>query len=284
MPEIKRYISERKFDNFKKDISPLVKKIRESMGELNFQLRKDDLFNIYYKGNSLAEVKVQRQYYVVSIHEKFKAPKAAEKRFPKNRFNNPKRKKKNYDSIFLKPEELSIFFQVSIIKALAARIKSINYGEEITFEQSLISDNLDSEDIIIIDRQVGGGGISGFLDLLALKKVARAKYRFVVLEVKLGNNKELDGEVVSQIEKYIEAIKENINNFRECYQINYAQKKELGLFPMDFPDEISIDNEVEGRIVVGLYSKIGEEYINNLLRKYPDWKSKIIHFRNELKL
>lgn len=295
MDEIKRYLSENRFDNFKKDIAtgrnPLIDTIKNSGGELDLQFRPENKLNIYYKGNSLAEIEVQLNNYVVKIHEKFKpfdsAGKVDRNRFPGNRF---KKSNKNYDKIKLERGELLKFFQKEIIKNLSTNIKSVNNGEEITFEQSLITDNLDCEDIIIIDRQVAGGGIindegkKGKLDLLALKKTNSGKYKFVVLEVKLGNNKDLEGKVVNQIESYIGSIRNNIKSFKKCYETNFAQKKEIGLFPDYFPDSITIDDKVDGKIVVGLYSKIGEQYINKLTKKYPEWKKgiNIIQFKNEL--
>ena len=161
----------------------------------------------------------------------------------------------------------------------------MNNGEEIAFEQSLMTDNLHCEDFIIIDRQVGGGGLKGFLDLLALKKIEKGKYRFVVLEIKLGNNIELKGKVVKQIEGYMDDISKNINSFQKCYENNYKQKKEIGLFPEYFPNAIKIDKLVEGKIVVGLYSVLGDHYIDELTKKYPDWmKDKnIIQFKNKIK-
>lgn len=295
MDEIKRYLSENRFYNIKKDIAtgrnPLIDKIRNSGGELDLQFRPENKLNIYYKGNSLAEVEVQVNNYVVKIHEKFDpinaAGKDAAKRFPRNRF---KKSDKNYDKIKLERGELLKFFQKEIIKNLSTNIKSVNNGEEITFEQSLITDNLDCEDIIIIDRQVAGGGIindegkKGILDLLALKKTNSGKYKFVVLEVKLGNNKDLEGKVVDQIESYMGSIRNNIQIFKECYETNYAQKKEIGLFPDNFPDSITIDDKVDGKIVVGLYSKIGEKYIETLTKKYPEWKEgiNIIQCKNDL--
>lgn len=295
MDEIKRYFSENRFDNFKKDIAtgrnPLIDKIRNSGGELDLQFRPENKLNIYYKGNSLAEIEVQVNNYVVKIHEKFNPINSADKddgkRFPENRF---KKIDKNYYKIKLERGELLKFFQKNIIESLSANIKSVNNGEEITFEQSLITDNLDCEDIIIIDRQVAGGGIindkkkKGILDLLALKKTNRGKYKFVVLEVKLGNNKDLEGKVVDQIIAYMNSIRNNIKSFKKCYETNYAQKKEIGLFPDYFPDSITIDDQVDGKIVVGLYSKIGEQYIKKLTNKYPEWKKgiNIIQFKNEL--
>ncbi|RLC28581.1 MAG: hypothetical protein DRH37_09260, partial [Deltaproteobacteria bacterium] len=205
MKGITRYFSEDKFVKFKKDFSFLIKKIKDSKGELDLQIRPGNKFNIYYKGNSLAEVTIQKANYVIKIHKEFEPIEASERdpkhRFPMKRFvfigGTP------YVLITLIPEELPKFFQSKIINALTSKIKKVNNGEEITFEQSLITDNIDSEEVIIIDRQVGGGGLSGILDLLALKKIDHAKYRLVILEVKLGNNIELKNKVAGQIKKYI---------------------------------------------------------------------------------
>ncbi len=283
MKGIKRYFSENAFVKFKDDFSFLIKKIKDSKGELDLQIRPYNRFNIYYKGNSLAEVTIQGSNYSIKIHEKFESVEAAKEdkpkqRFPKERFS---RSGKYYDKIILNSNELHIFFQNSIIERLKKNIKNVNYKEEITFEQSLITDNIDSKNVIIIDRQVAGGGLKGTLDLLALKEIDHAKYRLVVLEVKLGNNDELKDKVIGQIKNYIEVIQERIEEFRNCYEENYAQKKAAGLFPDEFPENITIDNEVEGRIVVGLYSEIGKKYIKELLNKYPDWENKIIQFYNK---
>ena len=292
MSNIQRYFSESAFQILKEDIfkgkKPLIQTIIQSGGELDLQIRPNNKFNVYYKGNSLAEVEIQpANYYNIKIHAKFdpigSATKDGLKRFPNERFrvNNTG----DYFYIKINRNELLKFFQGKIINALSSKIKAVNYSEEITFEQSLITDNLECEDFIIIDRQVGGGGISGFLDLLALKKNKTGRYKFVVLEVKLGNNTELKGKVVGQIEAYMEAIKNNVENFKKCYEINYAQKKELGIFPESFPATIQIDDIVDGRIVVGLYSKIGDEYIKELTSKYPDWKfgKNIVQFKNVLR-
>lgn len=288
---IQRYFSKERFENFKTDIragsNPLIPKINISGGELDFQIRPHDKFNLYYKGNSLAEVAVQKSGYSIKIHQKFEPQESAKRdskgRFPEDRFKQSE-KEKFYYSIIVPRNELLIFFQKKIIKSLSSNIKKVNYGEEITFEQSLMTDNLDNEDFIIIDRQIGGGGLPGRLDLLALRKIKRGIYRFVVLEVKLGINPDLKGEVVNQIDKYINAISDNIKNFKVCYEKNYQQKKEIGLFPDTFPSTIKIDKKVEGKIVVGLYSKIGAKYIAELTKKHPTWKlgKNIIQFKNEL--
>jgi len=50
-------------------------------------------------------------------------------------------------------------FQKKYLDKLFSNIKEVNYSEEITFEQMLITDNSDRSDLIIIDRQVTETGM-----------------------------------------------------------------------------------------------------------------------------
>lgn len=102
---------------------------------------------------------------------------------------------------------------------------------------------------------------------MALKRLSETHYRFVVVEVKLGRNKDLKHAVVGQIADYIAHIKANINEFADCYEENYSQKQYLGLIHPPLPSGlISIDRkEVEGMIVVGSYSKIAKSLMSTLL-------------------
>ena len=70
---IKRYfeMGEQRWEKTKKDLQQLVKVINESGGEYSLQLR-ENYFNIYYQGNSLAKVVPNRSgTYSVGIHKKF---------------------------------------------------------------------------------------------------------------------------------------------------------------------------------------------------------------------
>ncbi len=72
-PIIKRYLdlSAEGWKQFAKNLRPLVQLINGSGGEYNLQLR-ENYFNIYYQGNSLAMVKSNESGpYFVDIHEKF---------------------------------------------------------------------------------------------------------------------------------------------------------------------------------------------------------------------
>src|SRR6056297_882515 len=114
MAEIQRYFSEVYFEKFLKDFSFLIEKIKRSNGELDFQIRPDNKFNIYYKGNSLAEVKIQKNKYVVSIHEEFEPDEVADVKDSKSRFNGRFSHSGKYLTIRLTPEELPKFFQKAI--------------------------------------------------------------------------------------------------------------------------------------------------------------------------
>jgi len=91
------------------------------------------------------------------------------------------------------------------------------------------------------------------------------------LEVKLGNNPELSGEVATQLNRYVQAITRNIKDFVDCYETNYQQKYLLGLFPSTgWPAAIRIDGAVEARVVVGSYSGIGRQQVKRLLKTHPE--------------
>jgi len=274
MGDVVRYLRENTFKNYLKPLSFLAKKVKDSDGELDLQLRKEYL-NVYYKGNSLAKVSLQPNSLKIEVHQQFAMENALDKD-AKKRFKDTKISKiGSYDVVNIGNHELfEKFFQDRIIDALSAKIKNVNNGEEITFEQSIITDNLHKNvGFIIIDRQVAGGGISGKLDLLGLKQMENGKYRFVVLEVKLGNNPELKNDVAGQLKRYVDAMDANFPDFKACYEKNYRQKYLLGLFPPSYPENIEIEEGVIGKILVGSYSKIARKQIDELTARHPHLKA-----------
>ena len=156
----------------------------------------------------------------------------------------------------------------------------MNYGEEINFEQMLITDNLNREGFIFIDRQVTDSRIRKRLDLLGLKQAEGNQYKFVVAEVKLGNNKELKNDVALQLKGYVSHIQENFKDYKKCYETQFEQKQELGLFEELKFDEIEIINPVEGLVVVGGYSGLAKQQIKILKKSHPDIE--VIHFTHEI--
>ena len=58
--EIKRYFSKDNLKRIKKDFKFLISLIDKSYGEFDFAIR-NNYFNIYYKGNSLAKVEPKKK-------------------------------------------------------------------------------------------------------------------------------------------------------------------------------------------------------------------------------
>ena len=273
---IQRYFSDENFKRIQKDFAFLLNMIQTSYGEYDLSIR-DDYFNIYYKGNSLAKVTFKKNdCYQVSIHSKFFENTSADNQ----KYYKDFKKSNDYYIIDLSAKQLHPFFQKKHLTQIASKIKSVNNGEEIGFEQALITDNLNSEKVIFIDRQVTDTIMPGKLDLLALKQVEGNKYHFLISEVKLGNNAELKEDVASQLNKYINHLKQNFIDYKACYEKHYYQKKKLGLFEKPSFAQIEIEEPVEGIIIVGGYSGIAKTQIESLVKKYPNLY--VRHFKYEL--
>jgi len=295
---IKRYLyPKERFQKAKEALPPLVQIINKSYGEYSLQLR-ENYFNIYYQGNSLAKVILNKNgTYSAEIHKEFLQLDSPYKILNKLEQYSKKNTRKNSDYICfsrIKSEDFHRFFQKDHLKRLSARIQAVNNGEEITFEQILITDNPPSENFIIIDRQVADHKSRAQIDLLALKRDSAHKpFHFLIIEEKMGRNPELKDKVGEQLNCFINHVRKYIGDYADCYERNYQQKKELGLFdPFDtrLPDKIEIDrneNTVEGLIVVGGYSQRAEKVLRENL--YPkikkNWPNiKVQQMRNEIKL
>jgi len=251
----------------KKDLKPLVKLINNSNEEYNLQIRQD-CFNIYYQGNSVAQVTPRKnRTYSVQIHEKFVAGGMREKL---ENYSSCKRSKSGYINFNVQSGNLHRFFQRNHLNRISGLIRKVHNGEEITMEQVIVTDNPSSPNFFIIDRQVADHLNSARIDLLALQRNEKGKYYFVVFEIKLGRNPELREKAGKQVSNYVKHIREHIDDYVFCYQKNYQQKKQLGLFDNtdeSMPDSILIDcdeNSVEGVVVAGGYSQLAKENIKQL--------------------
>jgi len=266
MSELKRYFSQDKFEKFLEDFDFLFKKIKESLDELDLKLRSN-YFNLYYKGNSLAKVCFEGEHYKISIHNKF-----IENVFDGDRrFNPEKFEGASYVSYILEPKLLPAFFQTKHLKKIYSNISKVNYGEEVAFEQILITDNLNRQDFFIIDRQITETSLRRKrLDLLALKQVDKNKYHFLVIEIKLGNNPELEKDVGEQLRGYLKHIEGNFGSWKKCYEENYRQIKKTGIFDIPEYPEIDIVNNTQGVVVVGGYFNKAKKSIKKLEELYTD--------------
>ena len=280
---IKRYLDIDKMERAKRDFPLLVRIINNSGGECNLQLR-EDYFNIYYQGNSLAQVKPNKNgTYTASIHEKFAQDETLKKleRYSVNKPSQCDGNHSKYVRFNIYSKNLHQFFQRNNMDSLSSRIRKVHNGEEITFEQVLITDNPPSERFIIIDRQVADNDNRAQIDLLALKRDSVDEpFHFLVIEVKLGRNLELREKVGGQLSGYVNHIRKHIKDYCDCYKENYRQKKELGLFDSSLPDTIDInarEETVNGMVVVCGYSQLADQAISNLRQKIAEnkWDIKV---------
>jgi len=283
---IERYLhlSADRWEKTKKDLRRLVKLINDSKGEYSLQLR-ENYFNIYYQGNSLSKVIPNRNgTYTAEIHEGFLTDRILNNLKKYSVVKKTTGKKSDYVRFTIRPQNLPQFFQRNNVNSLSSKIREVHSGEEITFEQALITDNPPSEKFIIIDRQIADHRSKAQMDLLALKRGSVGRpFHFMVIEVKLGRNLELHGKVGKQLNDYIKHIGIYIKDYAKCYKVNYRQKKELDLFnPFDhrLPNEIEIDEDkktVEGLVYACGYSQLAEQALQNLRQKIEEkqWNIKV---------
>lgn len=272
---INRYLSETTFAAVKRDSGFLIDKIKQSGFEYGLEIR-DNYLNLYYKGNSLGKISYRKskKLYEIKIHRKFvEGLGVAISRFKYSR-------EKEYFVFLLESKQLHPFFSKRNLLSMGQKVKKVQFQEEIVFEQMLVTDNVNRDDLIIIDRQVVDRNSSTKMDLLALKRSGAGRYQFCVLEVKLGNNSELKEKVFTQLNGYMERIAKNFQQYKECYEKNALQKQELGLLPDGI--KVNIVKDVLGIVVVGGYSGLAKQSIKELKAHHP--AIKVLHIKNEIDL
>jgi hypothetical protein len=278
---IKRYLHEHEVERLNTEARFLVDTVLASKGELFLALRHEytqdiGYLNIYSRGNSLAKIVFQKRgNYGVEISREFFGTdeETRAKRLPKF-LPELRRDSSNRYLWTVDAKQLHSLLQRANIRTLMHGIRHRDFAEEIWFEQTLIADNLGREDFIIIDRQVDEPNDDrGRLDLLALERVGEVTYRFVPLEVKLGNNPELAHDVKDQIQRYVDRIEERFEDYRACYELAYAQLRSLGLISAG-PAGIHIVRGTEGMVVVGGYAGLAREAIAELHDHAPDIRVK----------
>lgn len=271
---IKRYFSDLDtFNRIKSDFGFLIEKIIQSGFEYDLQIR-DNYFNLYYKGNSIGKISysLKSQLYKINIHNKFINNEIVD------RFK-PIRKGTSLE-FRLPREQLHPLFSTENLISMGQKVKTTDFQEEIIFEQMLMTDNINRNDFIIIDRQVIDKTSKSKMDLLALVKKENNNYQFCVIEVKLGNNPELRGAVIDQVKKYINRISINFEAYKGCYEKNFEQKQELRLLNKKL--KVNIIPGVEHIVVVLGYSGIAEESIRILKQKSPE--TKVLQLKNIIDL
>ena len=268
--EFQRHFDEEKFTQIKEKVACVANIVKESYGELDFQIRPNNCFNVYYWGNSLARVNIQK--------DNFRIEKA--EAFNKNSETNKGRSSNNYSNLFE-------FFNSPKLKELCRNIKRVDYQDELRLEHQILCDNSINTDFFVIDRQIQGVSASKKeLDLLGLHKTVSGEYKFVLLEVKLVHNKDLNkakdeiAKVITQVNEYESLFKSELEGIAKSYEINYSQKKALGLFPDEFPESIKINStDFDKSIVIGGNYQIASKFKQRLEKEF---NGKIICLSHDL--
>lgn len=271
-----RYFSEDALERIKTNFKFLIDRILQSGFEYDLQLR-NNYFNLYYKGNSLGKVSYRRRNgdYRIDIHHKFVDDQI------KKRFKH--RKQGTYLVFELLEEELPSFYSERNLRIMSQKVKQIYFQEEVTFEQMIMTDNVNRKDFIIIDRQIVEARVR--MDLLALVKKEDSDYQFCVIEVKLGNNPEPRERIINQLKGYVALIEKHFKECKEGYEKNFEQKKELGLFDSNQNIKnlvINIVPVVLHILVIIGYSGLAKIMIKDLKKIVPSIR--ILHLKNIIDL
>lgn len=281
MPAITRCLSDKNCARAKQELAFLIDyldhpKVR---GELAIEFRGSSELGVYDRGFRLAQVKFSRDGgYQVTTNLRFidGSPLQDNPRFPA-----VIDEKKNSATFGATPETIHALLQMSHITSMRSRIKGIRYKEEIGVAHVIATDTVSGTDVVVIDREVGDSGpehLGERLDLLALQQVRAGEYRFLAIEVKLGNNPELDTEAkrragersaVEQVEGYVEQIGRYFDDYSACYRKNIEQKLELGLLS-NWQAVPTIVNDTRAMLVVVGYSGIARPYLDVIARDHKD--------------
>lgn len=271
MKSMNRYLSPENLRRLNEDFRKVFDRVIESHGEYDLRLR-DDSFNIYCRGNSLAKVDFEAaDHYKVTINKRF-----AEGVFDGERFGIPKLVG-NMLVWNLARKRVNPFFQTTNLRKLAKNIASVDYSGEGNFEQQIIADNLENQKFIILDRQILHPGRSNDkLDLLVLAKSDNSEdFHFHVVEVKLGNNPDLP-DVAGQLERYQKLVAANVEGWKKSYLITVKQLRDLGFLGSLDVDKLIIGNKVSGSIAVFGYPGTAKPVIEKLRLLNPGLK--VIYF------
>lgn len=252
MKKFQRHFSAGVFRQVQTDLQRLIQAVRDPALELDFQIRPDDAFNVYYRGNSLAHVKTCGRGYVAKIAKAFIA---ASDGVPEKLFRPWKPELRNgYYQIALVRAELNRFFARDMLNKLRTKIKDRGYSDEALIEQTILAANLRSSQLTILDRQVQLPGVRRKLDALGLIR-KETSLRLCAIEIKRHNDGRNDPSsnqnVLNQTARYVQICTDRMAELLVSYQENVKQKSSLGLPPAFEPVWDCIDrNTVDGVVVL----------------------------------
>lgn len=174
----------------------------------------------------------------------------------------------------------------AIVKRVMAAVRAIDYGGEIGFEQLFIAANQPRPGFIILDRQVADSHPDfrrQRMDVLALRRDdASGQYKFVVVELKLGANPAVEGDVIAQCRRYADHLSGDVAaDYAATYRLNYEQMRAFGFYRgAGMPATVKIETGGVGKVVVIAHAAPGlDATIERLQKDNPDVHVHSLGFR-----
>lgn len=253
---IKRYLSETNLKSIDK-VFKQTKDFKNKTEDSYIAIRNDpdksnEYMDIYYKGNAV-KIDFYKRYinrFKISLHNKF-LPEKLKNETSFGFMSGAKYAWASGDSYFLSDFLTHLDDIKKMIDRSTVRNREIEYEVQILISNSKRSSEK-IEKFFFIDRQITENRLGIRLDLLGLRQIEGNRYKFVVVELKRGKNRDLDGEVVEQLNKGLDYLSnaDTFEAFKNCYEINYTQQKSLELPGLPKFDSIEIETGVEGLILV----------------------------------
>lgn len=284
MAIITRYLSEGpggSVERVKTELDFLRKYLKHDRlrGDLALEFRGPSELSVYYRGLRMAQVRFRRAGgYRVTTHKSFikKTPLRQDQKEPPFRAEPVG---EDYVKFDVGSDSIHALLQMKHILAMRTQIKKVPLREEIGVSHVIAADNMKGTGVVVIDREVGDSAPEHpgeRLDLLALQAVGGGEYRFLAIEVKLGNNPELDLDAreragarsaVEQVEGYAAHIEQYFDEYADCYRKNISQKLELELLD-NWPVVPTIVRGTRPLLVVAGYSRIAGPRLDEIEHKH----------------
>lgn len=286
LPTIRRFLTKEQWKH-KKDFQFLADMARRSKGKLDFFVRMNRV-SLYHQGNHVCTMHLTTRPYQVKFTSVFLDRglliEPGQEEIVVAGFNARTTTSATcLDGLTAK--QVKKVLNKKLIDKIMAAIRWRDYGGEITFEQLLMTQNPPTPEFMIIDRQVSDTKLKRKrMDVLAIRRIGKSgnRYRFCVIEVKLGWNRDLGGPVIGQLREYMAHIQGQVaGDYKNCYQNLFPQLRWLGTIQGDeLPEGIEIvTDKVEGMIVVGYAGNHTDVAVAKLCMENPDIEIRKIDLR-----
>jgi len=290
MTIVNRHLSDRNVERVRSDLRFLIGYLDHPKlkGDLAIEFRGPSELSIYDRGFRLAQIRMPRGGYRVATHKRFVegTPLLPDNQGKQPQFTPALSRSGKYLTFSADAKSIHRLLQLRHILAMRSCVREVTRREEIGVAQVIAAENMNRgrgnlKGVVVIDREVGDSAqqhVRERLDLLALQRVDGDEYRFLAIEVKLGNNPELDirakkrqgkRNAVEQVMGYAQHIDDNFDDYADCYRQNVAQKIELGLLD-DWAQAPTIVKDTKPLLAVAGYAGIAESHLDAIQEEYPE--------------